>query len=69
VLQATALKPNARFAVFHCADQLEKTLDGSGGYYESIHLIDAFRPQTIFGHAMNGTDLTIGHGAPLRLRV
>jgi len=69
VLQAAGLKPNARFAVFHCADELEKTLDGSGRYYESIDLIDAFHPQTILAYAMNGADLTVGHGAPLRLRV
>jgi DMSO/TMAO reductase YedYZ molybdopterin-dependent catalytic subunit len=69
VLQTAGLKPNARFAVFHCADELEKTFDGSGRYYESIDLIDAFHPQTILAYAMNGADLTVGHGAPLRLRV
>lgn len=69
VLQTAGLKQNARFAVFHCADELEKTLDGSGRYYESVDLIDAFHPQTILAYAMNGADLTVGHGAPLRLRV
>lgn len=69
ILQAAGLKPDARFAVFHCADELEKTLDGSGRYYESIDLIDAFHPQTILAYAMNDADLTVGHGAPLRLRV
>ena len=69
VLQTAGLKPNARFAVFHCADDLEKTLDGSGRYYESIDLIDAFHPQTILAYSMNGEDLAVGHGAPLRLRV
>lgn len=69
MLQAAGLKPHARFAVFHCADELEKTLDGSGRYYESIDLVDAFHPQTILAYRMNGQDLTVGHGAPLRLRV
>jgi DMSO/TMAO reductase YedYZ molybdopterin-dependent catalytic subunit len=69
VLSSVGLRPNARFAVFHCADELEKTLDGSGRYYESIDLIDAFHPQTILAYQMNGKDLTVGHGAPLRLRV
>lgn len=69
VLQAAGLRPNARFVVFHCADELEKTFDGSGRYYESIDLIDAFHPQTILAYAMNDADLTVGHGAPLRLRV
>jgi DMSO/TMAO reductase YedYZ molybdopterin-dependent catalytic subunit len=69
VLNSVGLRPNARFAVSHCADELEKTLDGSGRYYESIDLIDAFHPQTILAYQMNGKDLTVGHGAPLRLRV
>src|ERR1700736_6057748 len=42
VLARAALLPAARFAVFHCADVLEQTLDGTGQYYESIDLIDAF---------------------------
>lgn len=69
VLSAAGLKPAARFVVFHCADELEKTLDGSGRYYESIDLIDAFHPQTILAYALNGEALSVGHGAPLRLRV
>lgn len=69
ILRSIGLKPNARFAVFYCADEPERTLDGSGRYYESIDLIDAFHPQTILAYQMNGQDLTIGHGAPLRLRV
>ena len=69
LLAAVGLKTSARFAVFHCADELEKTLDGSGRYYESIDLIDAFHPQTILAYAMNGRDLPVEHGAPVRLRV
>ncbi|RAH96793.1 molybdopterin-binding protein [Acuticoccus sediminis] len=69
ILGAVGLMPNARFAVFHCADELELTFDGSGRYYESIDLVDAFHPQTILAYAMNGADLSVGHGAPLRLRV
>lgn len=69
ILRATGLLPTARYAVFHCADELETTLDGSGRYYESIDLVDAFHPQTILAYGMNGKDLGVGHGAPLRLRV
>jgi DMSO/TMAO reductase YedYZ molybdopterin-dependent catalytic subunit len=69
VLARAALLPAARFVVFHCADVLEQTLDGTGQYYESIDLIDAFHPQTILAHSLNDAPLTIGHGAPLRLRV
>jgi DMSO/TMAO reductase YedYZ molybdopterin-dependent catalytic subunit len=69
VLRAAGLKTNARYAVLHCADELEQTFDGSGRYYESIDLIDAFHPQTILAYGMNGRPLEVGHGAPLRLRV
>ena len=69
ILQSVGLKPGARYAVFYCADQLEQTLDGSGTYYESIDLIDAFHPQTILAYQLNGKDLEVAHGAPLRLRV
>lgn len=65
VLQSVGLKPDARFLVFHCWD----TLGPSGKYYESIDLIDAFHPQTILAYDMNGSPLSIPHGAPLRLRV
>jgi DMSO/TMAO reductase YedYZ molybdopterin-dependent catalytic subunit len=69
VLRTAGLLPTARYVVFHCADELEKTLDDSGRYYESIDLVDAFHPQTILAYGMNGKDLSVGHGAPLRLRV
>src|SRR3984893_1167888 len=69
VLARAALLPAARFVVFHCADALEQTLDGTGQYYESIDLIDAFHPQTILAHGLNDVPLSVGHGAPLRLRV
>jgi DMSO/TMAO reductase YedYZ molybdopterin-dependent catalytic subunit len=69
LLQAAELAPNARYLVFHCADDLLGSRDGSGLYYESIDLVDAFHPQTIMAYAMNGETLPIPHGAPLRLRV
>ncbi len=69
VLQRASLLPAARFAVFHCADMYERASDGNGQYYESIDLIDAFHPQTILAHSLNDAPLTVGHGAPLRLRV
>jgi DMSO/TMAO reductase YedYZ molybdopterin-dependent catalytic subunit len=69
LLRKVGLQPRARFAVFHCADALEATLDGSGQYYESIDLFDAFHPQTILAYDMNGAPLPLHHGAPLRLRV
>ncbi|WP_144637550.1 molybdopterin-binding protein [Bordetella genomosp. 13] len=69
VLELAKLKPGARYVVFHCADELEASFDGSGRYYESIDLLDAYHPQTLLAYAMNGKDLPVAHGAPLRLRV
>ena len=44
VLQLAGLKPNARFIVFSCADNLQAGMF-LAQYYESIDLIDAFHPQ------------------------
>jgi DMSO/TMAO reductase YedYZ molybdopterin-dependent catalytic subunit len=64
VLALAGLLQTARYAVFHCADAT-----GTAPYYESIDLVDAFHPQTILAWRMNGAPLTVGHGAPIRLRV
>ena len=69
VLTQTGLKPNARYIVFHCFDALEESMDGSGVYYESIDLQDAFHAQTILAYELNGADLPIANGAPLRVRI
>jgi DMSO/TMAO reductase YedYZ molybdopterin-dependent catalytic subunit len=64
LLQGAGLRPEARYIVFHCADDFREV-----PYYESIDLIDAFHPQTILAWGMNDQPLEVGHGAPLRLRV
>jgi DMSO/TMAO reductase YedYZ molybdopterin-dependent catalytic subunit len=69
LLNAAELKPEARYIVFHCLDEMVRTADRSGFYYESIDLFDAFHPQTILAYGMNGRALPLEHGAPLRLRV
>ena len=38
-------------------------------WVDSIDLLDALHPQTILAYGMNGRDLPIPHGAPVRLRV
>jgi DMSO/TMAO reductase YedYZ molybdopterin-dependent catalytic subunit len=67
VLEQAALKPNARYIVFYCADTLGRSTGAK--YYESIGLEDAFHVQTILAYEMNDQTLPIPHGAPLRLRV
>lgn len=64
LLGLVRLRPDARYVVFHCADDF-----GGTPYYESIDLVDAFHPQTILAWGMNDAALPVGHGAPLRLRV
>ncbi len=70
VLTSVGLKSSARYLVFHCADKLPGGgLSPPVPYYESIDLDDAFHEQTILAYEMNGEDLPVAHGAPLRLRV
>jgi DMSO/TMAO reductase YedYZ molybdopterin-dependent catalytic subunit len=74
LLKAAGVLPGAKYAVFHCADNLdgEPSKGGEqspGQYYESLALVDAFHPQTILAYDMNGKPLEVAHGAPLRLRV
>ena len=64
LLHAAQPLTQARYAVFHCADDFSGT-----PYYESIDLTETLHPQTILAHTMNGQPLSVGHGAPLRLRV
>lgn len=64
LLRRAELLAQARYIVFHCADDY-----GASKYYESVDLVDAFHPQTILAHALNGQALPVANGAPIRLRV
>jgi len=59
LLNAVGILPTARFINFHTYD----------GWIDSIDLLDAFHPQTIVAYGMNGRNLPIPHGAPVRMRV
>ena len=59
VLAAAGIKPEARYVVFHTVD----------GWWDSLDMSDALHPQTILAYGMNGRDLPVPHGAPVRLRV
>lgn len=59
VLEAAGVLPSARFVNFFAYDDTA----------EGIDMIDALHPQTILAYGMNGRDLPLAHGAPLRLRV
>jgi len=68
-LSEAKLKPEARFLVFHCYDDLGSAVSGPQLYYESCDLIDAHHPQTILAYGLNGQPLPVANGAPIRLRV
>lgn len=59
VLDAAGVLPSARFAVFESHDD----------WVDAIDMLDAFHPQTILAYGMNGRELPLQHGAPVRLRV
>ncbi|TSD65005.1 molybdopterin-dependent oxidoreductase [Inquilinus sp. KBS0705] len=59
LLKDAGILQSARFVCFY----------GFDNYSESIDMLDAFHPQTILAHTMNGEDLPARNGAPLRLRV
>ena len=59
ILDSAGILPTARFVNFYAFDD----------YMDSIDLLDAFHPQTILAYGMNGRDLPVPHGAPVRLRV
>jgi len=59
ILDAAGVLPSAQYVKSHSYDDYENSID----------LLDAFHPQTILAYGMNGRDLPVQHGAPLRLRV
>ena len=59
ILNAVGINPSARYVNLHAFD----------GYIDNIDLVDAFHPQTILAYGMNGRDLLVQHGAPIRMRI
>jgi DMSO/TMAO reductase YedYZ molybdopterin-dependent catalytic subunit len=64
ILNMAGVRPTANYIVFHCADILY-----GAQYYESCDMDDAFHPQTLIAHQLNGAPLPVTNGAPLRLRI
>jgi DMSO/TMAO reductase YedYZ molybdopterin-dependent catalytic subunit len=59
VLEAVGVQPEARYVMFETVD----------GWWDSVDMADALHEQTLLAYGMNGGDLPVAHGAPLRLRV
>ena len=60
VLGVVGTLPQARYVVYRSFQP---------GLWESIDMADALHPQTLVTHGMNGGDLPVPFGGPLRLRV
>lgn len=60
--------PQARYVVFHCADDMSASRDAPQFYYESLDLIEALHAQTLLAYDLNGAPLPVANGAPVRLR-
>ena len=60
VLDVVGVLPQARYVVYFSIEP---------DTWESIDMTDALHPQTFLTYGMNGDDLPVGHGGPLRLRL
>ncbi|MGB2621823.1 MAG: molybdopterin-dependent oxidoreductase [Candidatus Acidiferrum sp.] len=60
VLDLAGVQPHARYVVYFSIDP---------DWWESIDMADALHPQTFLAYGMNGGELPVGNGGPLRLRL
>jgi DMSO/TMAO reductase YedYZ molybdopterin-dependent catalytic subunit len=60
VLDLVGILPQAKYVVYFSFQH---------DWWDSIDMADALHPQTLIAHGMNGTDLPVGLGGPLRMRV
>lgn len=60
VLDTVGVQPQARYVVYFSIDP---------DWWESIDMADALHPQTFLAYGLNGDELPVGNGGPLRLRL
>jgi DMSO/TMAO reductase YedYZ molybdopterin-dependent catalytic subunit len=60
VLHAAGILPAARYVVYFSLER---------GWWDSIDMADALHPQTLLTYGMNGGELPVNFGGPLRMRV
>ena len=60
VLDAVGVKPQARYVAYFSIEP---------DWWDSVDMADALHPQTFLAHGMNGKELPVGNGGPLRMRV
>jgi DMSO/TMAO reductase YedYZ molybdopterin-dependent catalytic subunit len=59
LLRAAGARPEARFVVYRSFQS---------DWWDSLDIDEATHPQTLISYGMNGADLPVAHGGPLRLR-
>jgi DMSO/TMAO reductase YedYZ molybdopterin-dependent catalytic subunit len=60
VLNLVGVRPQARYVVYFSSDP---------DWWDSIDMADALHPQTFLAYGMNGSELPVGNGGPLRIRL
>jgi DMSO/TMAO reductase YedYZ molybdopterin-dependent catalytic subunit len=60
VLEAVGVQPRAKYVVYFSIQR---------DWWDSLDMADALHPQTLVAHSMNGGDLPVSQGGPLRLRI
>jgi DMSO/TMAO reductase YedYZ molybdopterin-dependent catalytic subunit len=60
VLDLVGVQPQARYVVYYSIQP---------DWWESMDMADALHPQTFLTYGMNGDELPVGNGGPLRMRV
>ena len=60
VLDAVGVKPQAKYVAYFSIDP---------DWWDSVDMADALHPQTFLAYGMNGNELPVGNGGPLRMRV
>jgi len=59
ILERVGISPKAKYVFFFTFDN----------WWDSLDMDDALHPQTLLAYAMNGPQMPVDHGAPLRLKV
>lgn len=60
ILNIVGVQPQARYVVYFSIEP---------DTWDSIDMADALHPQTFITYGMNGNDLPVAHGGPLRMRL
>jgi DMSO/TMAO reductase YedYZ molybdopterin-dependent catalytic subunit len=69
VLEAVGASPGARYVVLFPFPNPQEHTGIVRQFWDSIDMAEALHPQTLLAYGMNGGDLPVDHGAPVRLRL